>query len=104
MPGERPNLYVVARFLDALHEGPRTRSDLQSAAGVNYDILRRYLAFLETRGYAVARVDGTVALTVAGARVRSELRAWIERFLAPPDANVPRAASLEARGAPDAER
>ena len=77
----RPNLYVVARFLDALHEGPRTRSELQAAAGVNYDIFRRYLAFLEARGLVAAPADGAVSLTAAGARTRRELREWIERFL-----------------------
>jgi len=105
MPEWRPNLYVVARFLDALHEGPRTRSELQAAVGVNYDIFRRYLAFLESRGFAAPRPDGLVVLTPSGLRVRSELRAWIERFLTPPPSErsvTP--PSLHERGAPDAER
>lgn len=100
----RPNLYVVARFLDALHEGPRTRSELQAATGVNYDIFRRYLSFLEERGYAVARPDRDVALTPAGARVREELRAWISRFLAPPEEPRRPAGRLDERSVPDAER
>ena len=98
MTGWRPNLYVVARFLDALHDGPRSRSDLQAAVGVNYDILRRYLAFLDERGYAFPRSDGSVALSPAGRRVREELRGWIERFLgALPDPTPPR--SIDARSA-----
>lgn len=104
-PEWRPNLYVVARFLDALYDGARTKSDLQASAGVNYDIFRRYVAFLEARGFVTHRTDGSVALTPAGARVRAELRAWLERFLAgapPPEpAGAP---SLHGSGAPDAER
>lgn len=100
----RPNLYVVARFLDALHDGPRSRSELQAAAGVNYDIFRRYLAFLEGRGFVSVRPDGEVGLSPAGARVRAELRAWIERFLAPADPPERSAARLDERGRPDADR
>lgn len=81
----RPNLYVVARFLDALHEAPRTRSQLQAAVGVNYDILRRYVEVLEVRGLLRVDEDGTLRATAEGRRVRAELRAWIERFLGPPD-------------------
>lgn len=85
----RPNLYVVARFLDALHESPRTRSQLQAAVGVNYDILRRYVELLEVRGLLRIDEDGTVRATPEGGRVRSELRAWIERFLGPPAGGAP---------------
>lgn len=102
MPERRPNLYVVARFLDALHDGPKSRSELQAAAGVNYDIFRRYLAFLDERGYAAARPDGAIALTPAGGRVREELRAWIERFMTPAKGPVT-GASLDARRAPAAK-
>lgn len=79
--GFQPNLYVVARFLDALArpEAALSRAQLQAAVGVNYDILRRYLAFLGSKGYVVA--DDTVRLTAEGRRVRAELRAWIDRFL-----------------------
>lgn len=79
----KPNLYVVARFLDALSASPTTltRGQLQAAAGVNYDIFRAYLAFFEQKGYARVREDGTVVPTESGRRVRAELRAWIARFL-----------------------
>lgn len=78
----RPNLYVVARFLDALArpEGPPTRSHLQAAVGVNYDVFRRYLGFLEAKGYARAEGDH-VRLSAAGRRVRAELLGWIAAFL-----------------------
>lgn len=78
----RPNLYVVARFLDVLArpDAILTRSQLQAAVGVNYDVLRRYLAFLETKGYVRAEGDA-VRLTAAGRRVRAELLGWIAAFL-----------------------
>lgn len=95
----RPNLYVVARFLDALAAGARTRADLQAAAGVNYDIFRRYLDLLAARGYVVAHPDGTVALTVDGRRVRGDLRRWIEAFLAPPRPDDPEEGTRDPRPA-----
>lgn len=84
----QPNVYVVVRFLDALAEPDRawSRAQLQAAVGVNYDILRRYLAFLEDKGLVRTRAsderggDG-VALTSAGREVRAELRAAIGRLL-----------------------
>ena len=82
-PALQPNLYVVARFLDALARpdaAPPTRSQLQAAVGVNYDVFRRYLSFLEAKGYA--RADGDlVRLTAEGRRVRAELLGWIAAFL-----------------------
>jgi predicted transcriptional regulator len=83
----RPNLYVVARFLDCLArpDTELTRSQLQAAVGVNYDVFRRYLAFLSEKGYVTVVAKGeapeVVLLTVAGRRVREELLGWIRRFL-----------------------
>ncbi len=81
-----PNLYVVARFLDALaRPGPEwTRSRLQAAVGVNYDVLRRYVDFLERKGYATVEpreAGDVVRVTPEGRRVRAELLAWIAAFL-----------------------
>lgn len=83
-----PNLYVVARFLDHLAARAHTRSSLQAAAGVNYDVFRRYLDFLERKGYAetAPNPDGgspSVRLTPEGHKVRAELLAWIAQFLGP---------------------
>lgn len=79
---------MVARFLDALaRPGPApSRTQLQLAVGVNYDILRRYVEFLERKGYATlgpnepGKVE-TVRLTPAGLAVRTELAQWMARFL-----------------------
>jgi predicted transcriptional regulator len=80
----RPNLYVVARFLDHLAARSHTRSTLQAAVGVNYDIFRRYLEFLAARGLvAIQPREGSdgVRLTPQGHEVRSDLLGIIARFL-----------------------
>ena len=82
-----PNLYVVARFLDALARpsAEMGRNQLQAAVGVNYDVLRRYLDFLQRKGYVAITGEGrgaeTVRLTAEGRRVREELRSWLAAFL-----------------------
>lgn len=84
----QPNLYLVVRFLDALArpDVETTRAQLQAAVGVNYDIFRRYLAFLEGKGLVSVRGAGlrggeTIVLTREGRDVRDELRGWIGRLL-----------------------
>ena len=49
---DRPDLYVVARFLERLwREGsPMLKTRLQVAANVNYDVFSRYLLWLLDRG------------------------------------------------------
>jgi predicted transcriptional regulator len=90
-----PNLYVVARFLDALSrpEVVMGRSQLQAAVGVNYDVLRRYLEFLERKGYVTIELGergaDAVRLTAEGRRVRDELRSWLAEFLAGSDMTRP---------------
>lgn len=79
----RPDLHLVARFLDALSEAPRSRSQLQRAAGVNYDIFTRYLALLMEKGYLVEE-EKTVRLTDEGRRLRGDLGAWLTRLFGVP--------------------
>jgi predicted transcriptional regulator len=82
-----PNLYVVARFLDVLArpDSDFSRSALQAAVGVNYDVFRKYVDFLVAKEYLVARGEGrgaeTLHLTAGGRAVREELRGVIARFL-----------------------
>lgn len=76
---DRLDLRVVARFLDALvgpdgADRPLSRSRLQLAARVNYDIYRTYEAALVGRG--LLGLDGdpaTVTLTTRGREVRERL-------------------------------
>lgn len=82
-PPERPDLYVVARFLDALygHEGTHTNSSLQMAVRLNYDRFLAYLAFLEGEGWAEVdeEVSGSpeVRLTGDGRNAYHHLVRWI---------------------------
>lgn len=86
-PPDRPDLYVVARFLDRLHrdEQVHTRSSLQRAVRLNYDLFRSYLALLEQKGF-VETVEGQrrspeVHLTEAGQVAWHDLVAWIRDIL-----------------------
>lgn len=82
----RPNIYVVARFLDALHRDRKyTRNQLQMAVRLNYDLYRSYLSFMQQQGYIewvvadgqepVARV--TSAGSEAYQRIVDLLREWL---------------------------
>ncbi len=72
---KRPDPYVLARFLERIHERPGlSRSALQRAVGVNYDVLRNYLAFMEARAWIVD-ADG-IHLTRAGEGVRRDTLDW----------------------------
>ena len=80
----RPDLHILARFLDRMAEGgpkPFSRSRLQRAVGLNYDLFRKYMAILVERGW-VDRREGPAAteeyvLSAEGHRVRRELAAWL---------------------------
>lgn len=81
-PPWKPDLYVVARFLDRLSEPDRafTRAQLQLAVRLNWDLFRRYLAFLEARGLVAVEKAGerdVVALTAAGRETRRRLLEWV---------------------------
>lgn len=57
----RPDLFVVLRLLEGLwRNGNRLkRTQLQTAAGINYTRLETYLAWLESRELVARRVDGS---------------------------------------------
>lgn len=86
----RPDLYVVARFLDRLDDAGAvwTRSSLQSGVRLNYDQFRRYLDFLERRGWvAIAKATGRsprIVLTASGRDAWTRLLAWMEDLFARP--------------------
>ena len=82
----KPDLYVVARFLDALHDVPdgRTKSDLQRAVRVNYDLFRDYLALLEERALVSRMGTGRaerIRMTKAGAEARERMLEWVGNVL-----------------------
>ena len=79
----RPDLHILARFLDRMAQpgvGPFTKSKLQRAVGLNYDLFRKYLAVLLERGWVTALgkdARETFVLSEDGRRIRKELAAWL---------------------------
>jgi predicted transcriptional regulator len=49
---DRPNLYVLARLLEAMarEPSPLRKTHLQLVAGLNYTVFAKYLEFLVARG------------------------------------------------------
>lgn len=86
----RPDLYVLARYLEALRERDRayTRRQLQMAVKLNHDLHARYLAFLEERGYVVFREDDrgveTARLTAKGVEAYHRFVGWVRELLGTP--------------------
>ena len=82
----RLDLRVVARFLDSLvdRDGqtrPLSRSALQRAARVNYDIFRAYVEALQAKGLVHPDGSGELRLTAAGLAFRVRLRGLLSELL-----------------------
>lgn len=82
----KPDLYVLARFLDALHDLPdgRTKSDLQRAVRVNYDLFRDYMALLDERALVARSGSGRserIRITPAGLDARRRMLDWVANVL-----------------------
>lgn len=86
-PLEKPDLYVVGRFLERLWQPDTeyTRADLQRAVRLNYDLFVRYLAWLEGKGFVrvVPRKEGSdvVRITKEGVEAHRRLVEWIRQVL-----------------------
>lgn len=86
-PPRRPDLYVVARFLDRLVEEPEgmSRARLQAAVRLNYDLYRSYVALLVAKGFARAEEDkegvSRVRITPEGRAAHARLVGWIRDAL-----------------------
>ena len=76
---DRPDLYVVVRLLEKLwrEEKPMLKTRLQVAANVNYDIFRRYLAWMTDRALVDVKncEDGheRVEITMSGTEAYGKL-------------------------------
>ncbi|HUR61744.1 MAG TPA: hypothetical protein VM286_05200 [Candidatus Thermoplasmatota archaeon] len=81
----RPDLYVLARFLERLAEPrPWTRASLQLAVRLNYTLFARYLDFLAGKGWVrieATETPATIVLTHAGHEAWSALRTWLATWL-----------------------
>jgi predicted transcriptional regulator len=84
---DRPDLYVVARLLEALwrQDAPIVKTRLQVAANVNYDVFSRYLDWMVGRGLVSLEnsADGheRVALTQKGHEAYRQLVQWIHEIV-----------------------
>ncbi|MEA3190201.1 MAG: hypothetical protein QOD77_783 [Thermoplasmata archaeon] len=77
----RFDLHVVARLLGALARPGTTwsRSRLQAATRLNYDLFRRYLAMAIEKGWAIEDESG-IRVTPAGEKAWTDLGAWLQRW------------------------
>lgn len=75
---DRPDLYVVARFLERLwrDQRPHRKTDLQLAVRLNYNVFKKYLDWMDGKG--LITVDETVAITPKGLETYHTLVAWIK--------------------------
>jgi predicted transcriptional regulator len=86
-PPDRPDLYVVARMLERLwrENGPMLKTRLQTASNINYDVFRRYLAWMLSKGLVSIQNcdDGheRVSLTAKGEESYRKLVQWISEVI-----------------------
>jgi predicted transcriptional regulator len=87
LPAGKPDLFVVARILEKLWTPDKEwrKTELQMAAGLNYDIYRKYLDLLEAKGLIVIEERGprhqVVRLTAKGLDAYTTLAGWIKDVL-----------------------
>ena len=83
---ERPDLYVLARFLDILYENgqPMKKTNLQMRVGLNYPRFIEYLDWMVSHGF-VSRTeeDGAevFALSSQGVDAHHRLVSWIRETM-----------------------
>ena len=99
----RPDLFVIARLLEAMATapGPVRRTPLQQKAGLNYTVFQRYLDYLVRQGMVAPTPspDDLLALTPKGVEAYRFLSDGLVRIFGPPNGG-PAAARSVSRGAP----
>jgi predicted transcriptional regulator len=83
---ERPDLYVLARFLDVLYENgqPMKKTNLQMRVGLNYPRFMEYFEWLISHGFVQKKEeDGTevYSLSPQGLDAYHRLVAWIRETM-----------------------
>ncbi|OGS42017.1 MAG: hypothetical protein A3K67_00165 [Euryarchaeota archaeon RBG_16_62_10] len=84
---DRPDLYVLARMLERLwrEQRPMLKTRLQVASKVNYDLFRRYLAWMDERGLVSVEncEDGheRISLTPKGLEAYRKLVQWVNEVI-----------------------
>ncbi len=83
---ERPDLYVLARFLDVLYENgqPMKKTNLQMRTGLNYVRFSEYFEWMISHGFVQRRDDDGMeayALSPQGLDAYHRLVAWIRETM-----------------------
>jgi predicted transcriptional regulator len=83
---ERPDLYVLARFLDTLHTNgqPMRKTNLQMRVGLNYPRFMEYLSWLVNHGLVLQKdEEGTelFSLSSQGLDAHHRLVTWIRETM-----------------------
>ncbi len=83
---ERPDLYVLARFLDILYDNgqPMKKTNLQMRVGLNYPRFMEYLEWVISHGFVQQRnEEGTdlYSLSPQGLDAYHRLVAWIRETM-----------------------
>jgi len=79
---ERPDLYVLARFLDALYENgqPMKKTNLQMRVGLNYPRVMEYLEWMLSHGFVQQKEEEgaeVFSLSPQGLDAHHRLVDWI---------------------------
>lgn len=81
-PNSKPDLYVVARIVNALREkGPVKRTELAVMTGLSYDTLVKYLQWMNEKGFVKTDSEDNVILTQKGYEVYDKLVKWILEYV-----------------------
>lgn len=84
---KKPDLYVIARFLDRLWSADRPikKTRLQMAVGLNYGTFKRYLSWLMDHDLVTTSIedDGSeyVFLTKKGLESHNQIVVWINQMI-----------------------
>ena len=83
---ERPDLYVLARFLDSLHSNgqPMKKTNMQMKVGLNYPRFIEYLDWLVSHGLVQQKDEGGAelySLSPQGLDSYHRLVAWIRETM-----------------------
>ncbi len=86
----RPDLYVVARFLEKLivSGGSRRKTDLQMAVRLNFNVYMKYLEWLERKDLVRTHEEDErskyVSVTPKGLETYQTLVEWIKEVIGAP--------------------
>ena len=81
---DRPDLYVVARFLEALWikgGGEMRRPELQMAVKLNYNLFVKYLDFLKERNLVTETEPKMVKITSKGVDAYTTLVYFVKEVI-----------------------